>query len=203
VKTKYLLVPFSYIFHPIFISIYGSLLYFIFTNKWQYETEVYFSFLQICILTVLLPICFYILLKSFHLIKSFTEATLEERKIPIFLQILFMYLLLKFSIIQTIFPELYLFFQGGFIAAFLVQLAVFCKFKASLHMIGISSLFAFTVLFSSYLQIPIINSIALLALCMGLVAASRLYMKAHTPLELLIGMFIGVAPQILVWFYKI
>lgn len=202
-KTKYLLVPFSYIFHPIFISIYGATLYFIFTNNFKLNVvEVYLSLLQIFILTILLPLSFYMLLKTLKKVKSFTEATIEERRIPIFIQLLLMYCLLKFTVLEVHFPELYKFYQAGFISSFLVFISVLFRFKASLHMIGISSLFVFVIFFTNYLEIEAVNTLAYLIMCMGFVASSRLYMKAHTAIELVAGILIGAFPQILVWFYN-
>lgn len=203
-KTKYLLVPFSYVFHPIFISIYGALLYFVFTESFTTDfVEVCLSILQIFILTILLPLSFYMLLRSLKKVKSFTEATLEERKLPIFIQLILMYGLLKFTVFEKHFPELYLFFQAGFFSSFLVFLSVICWFKASLHMIGVSSLLVFTAMFTSYLQLDAISTLAYLIMCVGFVASSRLYMKAHTVQELIVGMLLGVVPQIVVWYYKI
>lgn len=201
-KTKYLLLPFSYIFHPIFVSIYGAILYFLFTKNISLLAEVYLSFIQIFILTILLPLCFYALLKTFKIVKSFTEATIEERKFPIFIQILLLYCLLNFTILESHFPELYKFFQAGLISAFLVFISVMLRFKASLHMIGITSLFAFVMMFTSYLEIEATFTLAYLIMCMGFVASSRLYMKAHTPIELIVGILIGGFPQVFVWFYK-
>ena len=201
--VKYLLKPFSYIFHPIFISIYGAILYFLFTANTNYLSEIYLSCIQIFILTVLLPISFYSLLKVFKKIQSFTEATLEERRLPIFIQLVLLYLLLKFTLLETHFPELFKFFQAGFMSAFLVFVSVIFRFKASLHMIGCTSLAIFVLMFTSYLEISALYTVAYLILCMGFVASSRLYMKSHTPIELIAGIVIGGLPQILVWFYNI
>lgn len=165
--------------------------------------EVYLSFIQIFILTLLLPICFYMLLKTLKYVKSFTEATIEERKFPIFIQIILLYFLLNFTVLETHFPELFKFFQAGLISAFLVFISVLLRFKASLHMIGITSLFVFVMMLTSYFEIEATFTLAYLIMCIGFVASSRLYMKAHTPIELFIGMLIGGLPQIYIWFYKI
>jgi hypothetical protein len=143
------------------------------------------------------------LLKALKKVKSFTEATIEERRLPIFIQVILLYCLLNFTVLETHFPELYKFFQAGFISSFLVFVAVMLRFKASLHMIGITSLFVFVVMLSSYLEIEATYTIAYLIMCMGFVASSRLFMKAHTPIELIAGMIIGVLPQVLVWFYSL
>jgi len=177
--------------------------YFLFTDNTNNLAEVYLSCIQIFILTLLLPISFYLLLRALKKINSFTEATLEERRLPIFIQLVLLYLLLKFKVLETHFPELFKFFQAGFISAFLVFISVLFRFKVSLHMIGCTSLTVFILIFTSYLEIAAINTVALLILCMGFVASSRLYMKSHTPIELIAGIAIGGLPQILVWFYNI
>lgn len=202
-KTKYILVPFSFVFHPIFVSIYGSLLYFFFTGNINPTVNLYITFLQIVILTVILPLCFYLLFRILNVVSSFTEATIEERKIPIFIQLFLLYVLIKYAAVHQNYPELYNFFVGGFISSFIVLLSVMLRFKASLHMIGVTSLAVFTILFTNYLSINAIYTIVCLLLCIGFVASSRLYMKAHTPIELIVGILIGIIPQYLVWFYKI
>lgn len=142
------------------------------------------------------------LLKALKKVKSFTEATIKERRLPIFIQVVLLYFLLNFTVLETHFPELYKFFQAGFISSFLVFLSVMLRFKASLHMIGITSLFVFVVMLTSYLEIEATYTLAYLIMCIGFVASSRLYMKAHTPIELIVGMLIGGLPQVFVWFYK-
>ncbi len=142
------------------------------------------------------------LLKALKKVKSFTEASIEERRLPIFIQILLLYCLLNFTILDTHFPELYKFFQAGLISSFLVFVSVMLRFIASLHMIGITSLFFFVMMLSSYLEIEATYTLAYLIMAMGFVASSRLYMKAHTPIELIVGMIIGALPQVFIWFYS-
>jgi hypothetical protein len=143
------------------------------------------------------------LLRTLKKVNSFTEASIEERKLPIFIQVILLYCLLKFTVLESHFPELYKFFQAGFISSFFVFVSVMLRFKASLHMIGITSLFVFVMMLTSYLEIEATYTLAYLIMCMGFVASSRLYMKAHTPIELIVGIIIGGLPQILIWFYKI
>jgi hypothetical protein len=143
------------------------------------------------------------LLRALKKVKSFTEATIEERRLPIFIQVLLLYFLLYFTILQTHFPELYKFFQAGFISAFLVFISVMLRFKASLHMIGVTALFVFALMLTSYLEIEATYTLAYLIMCIGFVATSRLFMKAHTPIELIVGILIGGIPQVFVWFYSI
>ena len=198
---KKILPVFSYIFHPIFVSIYGALFYFLVTRSFFYDSQIYVTLIQVVILTLLLPLSIYFLFRSLGVVSSFTEATLKERQMPIAVQAILLLVLLKFSISKEITTELFYFFLGGLISSILVLASVILKFKASLHMIGISALTAFVYGLSSYYQLPFVNLFAFCIVCMGLVASSRLYMKAHTYPELLVGIVIGLAPQLFLYRY--
>ena len=198
---KKILPVFSYIFHPIFVSIYGALFYFLVTRSFFYDSQIYVTLIQVVILTLLLPLSIYFLFRSLGVVSSFTEATLKERQMPIAVQAILLLVLLKFSISKEITTELFYFFLGGLISSILVLASVILKFKASLHMIGISALTAFVYGLSSYYQLPFLNLFAFCIVCMGLVASSRLYMKAHTYPELLVGIIIGLTPQLFLYRY--
>ena len=198
---KKILPVFSYIFHPIFVSIYGALFYFLVTRSFFYDSQIYVTLIQVVILTLLLPLSIYFLFRSLGVVSSFTEATLKERQMPIAVQAILLLVLLKFSISKEITTELFYFFLGGLISSILVLASVILKFKASLHMIGISALTAFVYGLSSYYQLPFVNIFAFCIVCMGLVASSRLYMKAHTYPELLVGIIIGLTPQLFLYRY--
>lgn len=196
---KKILPVFSYIFHPIFISIYGTLFYFLVTRSYFYDSQIYVTLIQVVILTLLLPLSIYFLFRSLGVVTSFTEATLKERQMPIAVQAILLLVLLKFSISKEITTELFYFFLGGLSSSILVLTAVILKFKASLHMIGISALTAFIYGLSSYYQLPFVNLISFCIVSIGLVASSRLYMKAHTYPELVVGIIIGLAPQLFLY----
>ena len=200
-NLKKILPVFSYIFHPIFVSIYGALFYFLVTRSFFYDSQIYVTLIQVVILTLLLPLSIYFLFRSLGVVSSFTEATLKERQMPIAVQAILLLVLLKFSISKEITTELFYFFLGGLISSILVLASVILKFKASLHMIGISALTAFVYGLSSYYQLPFVNLFAFCIVCMGLVASSRLYMKAHTYPELLVGIIIGLTPQLFLYRY--
>jgi hypothetical protein len=193
---------FSYIFHPIFSSIYGTLFFFGIAKNYFNNPQIYITLIQVTILTVLMPLSMYFLFRSLGLLSSFTEASISERRMPIVIQAILLFVLINESISKEIFTELYFFFLGGLISAVLVLGAVLLKFKASLHMIGISALTTFIYGLSYYYQLPLSSClIGICIICMGLVASSRLYKKAHTPIELLAGMGIGIIPQLFLYNY--
>lgn len=198
---KKILPFFSYIFHPIFVSLYGALFYFLITQNYFNASQISITLLQVVILTVFLPLSIYFLFRSLGVVSSFTEASLKERQMPIAMQAVLLLVLLKFSISKEIMVELYFFFLGGLFSGIIALTSVLLRFKASLHMIGITALTAFTYGLSVYYKLPFVNLFAFCIVCMGLVASSRLYMKAHTYTELIVGLLIGLLPQIYLYRY--
>jgi hypothetical protein len=192
---------FSYIFHPIFSSIYGTLFFFGIAKNYFNNPQIYITLIQVTILTVLMPLSMYFLFRSLGLLSSFTEASIAERRMPIAIQAILLFVLIKYSISKEMFTELYYFFLGGLLSTLVVLSAVLLKFKASLHMIGISALTAFIYGLNVYYQLPFTYLIGICIICMGFVASSRLYKKAHTPIELIAGIFIGMVPQLLLFKY--
>ena len=192
---------FSYIFHPIFSSIYGTLFFFVIAKNYFNNPQIYITLIQVTILTVLMPLSMYFLFRSLGLLSSFTEASIAERRMPIAIQAILLFVLIKYSISKEMFTELYYFFLGGLLSTLVVLSAVLLKFKASLHMIGISALTAFIYGLSVYYQLPFTYLIGICIICMGFVASSRLYKKAHTPIELIAGIFSGMVPQLLLFKY--
>ena len=64
-------------------------------------------------------------------------------------------------------------------------------------MMAISGLTIFVIGLNMHLQMQNPYWGALLILLTGVVASSRLEMEAHTPKELMIGLVLGVLPQVL------
>jgi len=198
---KKILPVFSYIFHPIFVSLYGTLFFFLITNSFFYNSQIIVTLIQVTILTLLLPLSMYFLFRSLGVVTSFTEASISERKMPIAVQAILLFVLIKFSVSRDTVAELYFFFLGGFLSSVIVLASVILKFKASLHMIGISALTCFIFGLSVYYQMAFVNLVAFCIVCMGLVTSSRLYMKAHTYPELIAGILIGAGPQLFLYQY--
>lgn len=158
-------------------------------------------FLQIIIITFLLPLAFFYLLKTFGKIESIMLSDISQRKIPLLMQIMLFVILIQKSITPDRFPSLYFFFVGGLITTIFAFLLLFVKVKASLHMIGISSLTVFIIGLSIHSQINTISLVAFFMIMNGVVASSRLVMEAHSKKELLIGFLCGVIPQIALLYF--
>lgn len=194
---KKILPLFSYIFHPIYAPVFGALLYFYFEHDFYNTQFKLYVLLQIAIITIFIPIVLLYLLKTMGTIDSISVSNISQRKIPLLIQIILMFILLQKSIAIDRIPDLHFFFLGGIISTILAYTLLFLKVKASLHMVGICSLTVFVIALSIAFQTNSLYLISFLLLMIGFVATSRLEMNAHTFRELLYGIFIGVIPQIL------
>lgn len=194
---KKILPFFSYIFHPIFIPVYAALFYFFFYDSYYTNPEIYFAIFQIVIITILLPILFFFVLRTAGQVDSIMISEISQRKIPLVIQCFLTILLVRKSITLDHFPEFHFFFLGGLLSTVLALILLFFRIKASLHMVAISALTIFFIGLSIHNQTRNINGIAFLVLMNGFVASSRLEMKAHTPKELVIGLLLGIIPQML------
>lgn len=159
--------------------------------------EKYFVLFQILVITFIVPILFFMLLRSTGHVKSMMLPETSQRLIPLVLQCFLYILLVKRSIIILRYPELHFFFLGALFTTIAALVLSLFKIKASLHVAAISGFMVFAAGLNIHLQMHNPYWAAFLILITGIVASSRLEMEAHTPKELLIGLFIGIFPQLL------
>ena len=98
-------------------------------------------------------------------------------------------------------PELYFFFIGILISTVTCLALAYAKFKASIHMIASAGFFMFAIALAIHFKINTNGTIALMCIIIGAIATSRLHLKAHTPVELAIGFFVGLLPQLILLNY--
>ena len=187
---------FSYVFHPMFISVYAVLLYFFLTDRYHSYQELFLIMIQIILLTILLPISMFYFLMTLGKANSLMLSEITQRKIPLAINAFLLYILITQSIREEVIPELYFFFFGALASTIITFLLIFVNLKASIHMIGISSITIFIIGFSLHTQVNHIYLVATFLLLTGIVATSRLSMKAHDGKELIAGFLVGVLPQI-------
>lgn len=199
---KKILPFFSYLFHPLFVSVYAALFYFFVTKDFFYPYEIFLILFQIAILTVFLPISMYFLLKSLGLARSSIMLhEKKERRLPLAFQAMFYLVLIEHSFSTVVVPELYYFFLGALISTLLTLVLIVLHFKASIHMIAITGMTLFIMAISIHYGIPFVSLVAFFIVMTGVVASSRLHMQAHTMRELLVGIIVGALPQIALWYF--
>lgn len=191
---------FSYLFHPVFIPIYATLFYLFSNHSYFLNKEKYLVLLEVTTITFIIPVLFFFLLRLTGKINSIMAAELSERKLPLVIQCFLIILLVRKSITIERYPELHFFFLGALMSTLIALILLFFSKKASLHMMALSALtlFVFGLSIHNHNQNTLL--IVFLVLMNGFVASSRLIMKAHTPIELIIGVLLGSIPQIFLLF---
>ena len=193
---KTFLKSFSYIFHPLFMPMLGVVLYFWITPKFVPEPFLYAKILALVILTIVVPLLFYFLLRNLKMASSVFLSDVDERRIPLLCNIVLTLTILKIIINGYEFPELYYFFIGILLSSAVSFVMVLLRFKLSLHMVGICGVLMFIIGLSLHYSSNLLLFIALLIFAAGASASSRLQARAHTNIELIVGVLVGLIPQL-------
>ena len=191
----------SYIFHPLIMPLLGVIFYFSRTPRFVPEPLIKAKIIALAILTIALPLLLFYLLKTVGLVNSIHLKTTKERIRPLMLNSIIILLALRHIVPSHDLIELYFFFIGILISTLTCLVLAFIKFKASIHMISLGGVFMFFIALSIHFSININGTLALMCLIIGAVATSRLHLKAHTIVELIIGFFIGLLPQLVLLNY--
>lgn len=194
---RYFLKIVSYIFHPLFIPITGTIAYFQITPKYSPLDLQGGNILPIFILTVIIPIILFLILRNIGIVHSIQLPTLKERKYPLYLNLALLFIVIYKVIPNNYIIELYYFFVGLIIATLASILLLFFKVKSSMHLLGMGSLFMFLTNLSVHFETNITLALSISILVTGLVTTSRLYLNAHTKAEVFIGFCIGMISQLL------
>ncbi len=193
----------SAFFHPINFPIAGAILYFLLLPKYLFIEQERFLLIVIFVITYIFPLILIFLLKSFKMIDSYHMVTIEERKFPLLLfisiTIFIGYWLLKSTVVNL----LSLFYFGYGLGLIITYVLLYFKIKVSLHTSAISGLIGFIICFSFYYKVNLIILLVALLLLNGLLATSRLRLNAHKLNEVIIGFFLGLLSQFLVYFIYI
>jgi hypothetical protein len=153
------------------------------------------------ILTVLLPVLLYYLLKTMKKVDSIYLENVKHRIIPLILNCLIAVMIIIKILPPQEFIELYFFFVGILLSTITCLILAVLSFKASIHMIATGGVLMFFIALSIHFSINISGSIALMFMIAGAVGTSRLYLKAHDKNEIIVGLLIGVIPQLILLNY--
>lgn len=194
---NFILKSISFIFHPIVMPLLGVIFYFSKSPRYLPMEIIQAKVVSLFILTILLPMLVYFLLKSIGKTKSIYLETTQERIIPLILNTVLILLILFKVLPSNEIIELYFFFLGILVSTLSCLMLAILKIKASIHMMAVAGVFMFFLALSIHFSININGSLALMALLIGAVATSRLHVKAHTFPELIIGVFLGFIPQLI------
>jgi len=187
----------AYLLHPLLMPLLGALVYFVITPRFIDSEIIRAKLFAIVIITLVVPIVLFILLKNMGWISSLELHNVKERKIPLMLQCLLLLLIIKMVFDPYESPEMYFFFVGVLFSTISALLLVIFKVKVSLHQMGIAGVTMFIIALSVHFKVNMLVWIGLVALANGWVGSSRLHTNSHTYPELILGFFVGLIPQFL------
>ncbi|SRX72299.1 hypothetical protein [Aequorivita antarctica] len=189
----------SYIFHPLLMPILGTILYYSVTPKYVDPQLVRVELFAIAIITILIPIVIFFLLKNLRVVETIYLKEVKERKFPLMIQCILLLLIIKMVFDPYEDSELYYFFVGILFSAFSALVMVFFKMKVSLHQMGVAGILMFLVGLSAHFKINLLITISFFLFVNGWVASSRLNNDSHTYPELGVGIFLGALPQLILF----
>ena len=193
----FILKSISFVFHPLIMPVLGVLFYFSKTPRFIPEAVMKAKVFSIIILTIILPILLFFLLRTINKVDTIYLKSTRERLIPLLINCIIVVLILLRVLPPTEIIELYYFFLGILCSTMACFVLAIFKVKASIHMIAASGFFMFAIALGIHYKININGTIALMMIILGAIATSRLHLKAHNNPELIIGVFTGVFPQLI------
>ncbi|QAA82514.1 hypothetical protein EI546_12645 [Aequorivita sp. H23M31] len=185
----------SILFHPLLIPIMGTAIYFYITPRFVEQEMVITNLFALTIISVIIPIVVFFLLRSLGFVESIYLKDVKERKFPLMIQCVLLLLIIKMVFNPYDSPELYFFFIGILFSAFSALIMVLFKVKVSLHQIGVAGILMFLIGLSAHFKINLLPAISFFFFVNGWVASSRLQADAHTYPELSVGLLLGALPQ--------
>ncbi len=187
----------AYLFHPLLMPLFGTLLYFVITPRYVEPQLLRANLMAVCIITLLIPLVTFFLLKNLKVVSSIHLEGVSERKVPLMIQCILVLLIIKMVFDPYDSLEMYYFFVGVLFSTLSALLLVFFKVKVSLHQMGIAGVTMFLIALSVHFKVNLLIWIIFLFIANGWVASSRLHTKSHSVAELIIGFFIGLIPQLM------
>lgn len=183
------------------MPIVGVLFYFSKAPRYIPNPIIKAKLFSLIILTVVLPMLIYVLLKSIKQVETIYLENVKHRIIPLILNCLITVLIIIKILPPNEFIELYFFFIGILLSTLTCLILAILNFKSSIHMIATGGVLMFFIALSIHFSINISGSIATMFLIVGAVGSSRLHLKAHNRIELVIGLLIGIVPQLILLNY--
>ncbi|MBT4679170.1 MAG: hypothetical protein HOB69_04875 [Flavobacterium sp.] len=189
----------STILHPIVLPTLGVFLYFVFVSQ-SFEKRLQLIVLGLVFaLTYVVPVLLLLFLKNFGFIKDFQVSTIKERRFPVIFMIFLLYFLGNTIIQIPTIRNLGILFYGTSLSLTCIYLLFSVKLKSSLHLVSMGNMIGFFLIMTNINSLSMLPIIILLVLLSGILASSRLYLKAHTPIELLIGFSLGIVCQFILF----
>ncbi len=182
----------SFLLFPLFMPLYGlTLLFQIPLFSFFPRQYVVISYYFVVLMCVLMPLFSYWLMAKLNIITSAKMLDKKDRFYPMFVTALFFFGC-AFMLCRYAMPLFIINLLGAVSVAILITAIVSVKWKISAHLTGIGGLIAsiFIVSLSTNVNSSLVMCIAILSA--GLLAAARLQLNRHTPMQLVVGFLNGI-----------
>ncbi|WP_018615111.1 hypothetical protein [Segetibacter koreensis] len=201
---KLLAAFFSYLFHPLFISVYVAA-YLIYLHPYSFfafdPQQKFLRLLSIFVITAFFPAFTVLLLWRLQFADSILLKTQKERIIPYVASII--YFFWAFFVARNLEgtpPIMVSFFLGTFLCASAALMAN-NYFKISMHALAVGGAATFMILAGLVTGQPMGPAIAIATLITGIVCTSRLIVSDHHPMEIYWGLILGALSQLVAGFF--
>ncbi|MDP4266240.1 MAG: hypothetical protein Q8880_02245 [Bacteroidota bacterium] len=191
---------FSYIFHPILIPayIFSIILYLVPYLSVTFTHEFKLMVIGIVLITTcIIPLILFSLFYKLNLLESLLMETKEERTLPLLL-ISISYYTTYYIFRKLNLPPLTTIIMLSACISSIITLLINYKWKISIHCVGWGSFTGLMIGIFNYYMITNISIIISLFFISGLVAYSRLQLKAHNYSQVYAGYIIGFLSMLLI-----
>lgn len=190
---------FSYIFHPLFISVYVAV-YLIYLHPYSFAAfdpqQKFLRLLSVFVITVFFPALTVLLLWRLQFAGSVFLRTQKERIIPYVASVIYFFWAFYVARHLEGTPVIMVsFFLGTFLCASAALMAN-NYFKISMHALAVGGAAAYMILLGVISGQPMTLPIAIATLITGIVCTSRLLVSDHHPLEIYWGLILGALSQL-------
>ncbi len=194
----------SLLFHPVFMPLLGFFVIFhsgIYESNISWEYKKYFYLINV-LFTVFLPLALISLLFYLNQVQSIELNSRRERSIPLMLTAVSFFLLVMVLHRLIPVPVLEGFSFAGFLVVFVLYIASY-RFKISLHLSGLGGICGLIFVLSVFFDRDLLTFLSIALFVSGVVASSRLLLKAHNMSEIISGYLIGFSGTFFIVLYFI
>jgi membrane-associated phospholipid phosphatase len=191
----------SLFFHPLFIPIYLVLVLFAIPSLQIQRINPQFRYVLIGLLAInniFLPIAIFYILKQKGSIQSFQMESATEREKPYFI-LSALYSITAVMLLRINYLDPIISFIPIAAASTVITLIPFNRYlKISAHLASMGSAIGYLFLIHFYIGYTMLIPITTTILLAGIIASSRLYLKAHTTTEVYSGFILGTFITLLI-----
>ena len=192
----------SFVFHPLFIPVYVSwfLLYFTPLFPGFAESDKAMLLVRFFVMYTVFPLATILLAKGLGFVQSIYLRTQKDRIIPYVACGMYYFWMWYVLRNQPQFPKELVMLSLAIFIASSAGLIANSYVKVSMHAISVGVMIAFMFIYSFLTDAHLGVFISVALFVTGIVCTSRLINSDHNPLEVYLGLFLGIIAQIVCYY---